>query len=77
MIVLYKDPQCKRVVVNIKEEEVSGTASGSATIDSSSNGHNVYVLQRRIKELELCVESQKKQLKNYVDREESVKEIIL
>ena len=69
MIILYKDPQCKSVVVNIKQEEVSGTASESV-IDPYT--HTVDELHKKIKELELCVESQKKQIKAYANCEGNV-----
>lgn len=68
MISLYRDPQCKSVVIKIQPKDVPGTTADEA-FNELANGQTVKTLQKKIKELESRIQAQHRQLKIYADRD--------
>ena len=71
MVSLYRDPDCKTVVVKISPEEVPGTSMDNLS-ENAVQSHNLETMQKKIKELESRVQSQQKQLDLYAERDGSL-----
>ena len=66
MITLYRDPQCKKVALSIKPKDIPGTKCEQLkSFHGFMDGHTMQAMQKKIKELELRVQSQQKQLDSY------------
>ena len=66
MVTLYRDPQCKTISLKIKPKDVPGAKCGQLkSFHGFVNGHTMQDMQKKIKELELLVQSQQKQLDSY------------
>ena len=65
MIILYRDPECKSVVVEIKPVDDIGASSKAIAAGTT----DVETLQKKIKDMESCILSQQKQLELYTHRD--------
>ena len=70
MIILYRDPQCKSVVVKIEPEDVPGTTE--TVFDSFVSSQAYDKMQKKIKDLESQVQLQERKLKLYSERDGSL-----
>ena len=71
MIILYRDPDCKTVKVQIAPKDIPGTSKTEDALDSYAKDHLIETMQKKIKELETCVQSQQRQLNMYADHSRS------
>ena len=71
MIILYRDPDCKTVKVQIAPKDIPGTSKTEDALDSYAKDHLIETMQKKIKELETCVQSQQRQLNMYGDHSRS------
>ena len=66
MINLYRDPQCKSVVIKMQPEDIDGQNT-EPTTDGFANGHDIKTMKKKIKELESFIQSQQSQLDLYTN----------
>ena len=71
MIILYRDPDCKTVKVQINPKDIRGTSKTEDALDSYAKDHLIETMQKKIKELETCVQSQQRQLNMYANHSKS------
>lgn len=68
MVSLYRDPDCKTVVLQISHEEIPGSTSMNNLADTSQTTEK---MKNKIKELESRVQSQQQMLDLYAERDGS------
>ena len=71
MISLYRDPECKTVVIKLQPKDIDGQKTDN-TVDGLARSDDAVTMKKRIKELESHIQSQQRQLDSFTNRDGSL-----